>query len=83
MVVLLDRKVLATVQVLYWNPDYNSVLQEFIWQTIDLRPDHPRIQKFLLYWKDHVEAIISEVNISDMPYRDKSPIRRVDKEWLL
>ena len=54
-----------TVKVLYWMPDYTHILQEFIWQTVDVRPEYPRVHKFLNYWHDNIEAVISEVNIAD------------------
>ena len=46
-------------------PDYNHVLQEFIWQTADIKPEYPRVHKFLNYWHDNIEAVISEVHIAD------------------
>ena len=54
-----------TVNVLYWMPDYTHILQEFIWQTADVRPEYPRVHKFLNYWNDNIEAVISEVIIAD------------------
>lgn len=46
-------------------PDYTHILQEFIWQTSDVRPEYPRVHRFLNYWHDNIEAVISEVNIAD------------------
>ena len=57
--ILYDKKVLATVDVLYWMPDYQDILQQFVWQTADIRPEYPRIHKFLNYWKDNIDAVIS------------------------
>ena len=76
--ILYDKKVLATVDVLYWMPDYQDILQQFVWQTADRRPEYPRIHKFLNYWKDNIDAVIAEVKISDS---EMARIRRVDKEW--
>ena len=59
------RNTIVTINVLYWMPDYTHILQEFIWQTIDVRPEYPRVHKFLNYWHDNIEAVISEVNIAD------------------
>ena len=53
-------------------PDYTHILQEFIWQTADVRPEYPRVHKFLNYRHDNIEAVISEVNIADnyeIPYK--------------
>ena len=59
------RNTIVTLNVLYWMPDYTHILQEFIWQTADVRPEYPRVHKFLNYWYDNIEAVISEVKIAD------------------
>ena len=64
---LIQNKVIVTVDVLYWLPDYNDLLQQFIWQTRDIKPDYPRVHSFLNYWKDNIEAVIAEVQIADSP----------------
>ena len=62
---ILIRNTIVTLKVLYWMPDYTHILQEFIWQTADMRPEYPRVHRFLNYWHDNIEAVISEVNIAD------------------
>ena len=62
---ILIRNTIVTLNVLYWMPDYTHILQEFIWQTSDVRPEYPRVHRFLNYWHDNIEAVISEVNIAD------------------
>ena len=62
---ILIRNTIVTLNVLYWMPDYTHILQEFIWQTADVRPEYPRVHKFLNYWYDNIEAVISEVKIAD------------------
>ena len=59
------RNTIVTINVLYWMPDYTHILQEFIWQTADISPEYPRVHKFLNYWHNNIEAVISEVNIAD------------------
>ena len=59
------RNTIVTLNVLYWMPDYTHILQEFIGQTADIRPEYPRVHRFLNYWHDNIEAVISEVNIAD------------------
>ena len=65
------------VNVLYWMPDYNNILQEFIWQTEDIVPEYRRVHKFLNYWHENIEAVISEVLIANSATRS---YRSVD--WL-
>ena len=62
---ILVRNTIVTINVLYWMPDYTHILQEFIWQTADISPEYPRVHRFLNYWHDNIEAVISEVNIAD------------------
>ena len=59
------RNTIVTLSVLYWMPDYKHILQEFIWQTGDVRPEYPRVHRFLNYWHDNIEAVISEIYIAD------------------
>ncbi len=62
---ILIKNTIVTVNVFYWMPDYQNVLQQFIWQTDDVRPEYPRVHKFLNYWHENIEAIIAEVRIAD------------------
>ena len=59
------RNTIVTINVLYWMPDYTHILQEFFWETADISPEYPRVHRFLNYWHDNIEAVISEVNIAD------------------
>tara|TARA_B100000287_G_scaffold383488_1_gene389307 strand:- start:1123 stop:1356 length:234 start_codon:yes stop_codon:yes gene_type:complete len=61
---------LVIVNVNYWMPDYTSILQEFIWQTEDLVPEIPRVHKFLNFWHENIDAVISEVQVSTATQRD-------------
>ena len=72
---IIRRKSLVTVDILYWMPDYENVLQQFIWQTKDVVPDIPRVHKFLNYWHDNIDAVISEVMLCDVYETSYSPVR--------
>ena len=76
---IIQNKVIATVDILYWMPDYQDILQQFIWQTTDINPDYPRVHKFLNFWKENIDAIIAEVKIADSPIskRSYSPVKAV------
>ncbi|SVC89037.1 uncharacterized protein METZ01_LOCUS341891, partial [marine metagenome] len=47
MVYIIEKWTTASVQVVYYIPDYLHVVNEFMWQTDDQRPHYPRIEKFL------------------------------------
>jgi uncharacterized protein Usg len=55
---------LATAEVLYYMPDHPSLLQSFVWQTLDLAPDYPRIHRFLNYWRREIDAVIHSVRLA-------------------
>ena len=60
------KKELITVQVYYWMPDYNNILQQFLWQTLDISPHFYTVHRFLNFWHKNIDAIIQEVNIATM-----------------
>jgi uncharacterized protein Usg len=64
MTILFQRKTIVTVNVIYYRPDYRNILQDFVWQTPDEIPEMRRVHKFLQYWRDNIDAIISEVLVS-------------------
>ncbi|MES1200071.1 MAG: Usg family protein [Pseudomonadota bacterium] len=54
----------TTAEVLYYMPDHPSLLQSFVWQTLDLAPNYPRIHKFLEFWRREIEAVIHSVRLA-------------------
>ena len=62
--IILKRKELILVGVIYYLPDYKSLLNEFYCQFDDIVPDIPRVHEFLNYWKNNIEAPIKEVKVS-------------------
>lgn len=55
---------LATAEVLYYMPDHPSLLQSFVWQTLDLAPEYPRIHRFLNFWRREIDAVIHSVQLA-------------------
>lgn len=55
---------LTTAEVLYYLPDHPALLQRFLWQTQDIAPDFPRVQRFLAFWRAEIEAVIHSVTVS-------------------
>ena len=78
MAYILKKWTTASVQVVYYIPDYIHLVNEFIWQTEDQRPDYPRIDRFLNYWDNHIEGPIKEVYIHD---HDEANIRVVNRRY--
>lgn len=55
---------LATAEVLYYIPDHPTLLQSFVWQTLDLAPKYPRIHRFLDFWRREIDAVIHSVQLT-------------------
>ena len=56
-------KQLVTVDIFYFMPGYQNLIQEFVWQTEDIVPEMYRTHKFLDYWHHNIDAIVQEVMI--------------------
>lgn len=55
----------VTVNVVYFLPDHRSLVNEFMWQTLDLKPKYPRVIRFLDFWQREIDAIIREIQLAD------------------
>ena len=75
---IIEKWTVASVQVIYYIPDYPHIINEFMWQTDDQRPDFPRIGRFLNYWDRYIDGPIKEVYIYD---HDKHNVRHVDRRY--
>ena len=73
-------RALTTIQVYYWMPDYRHILQEFMWQTMDVSPEFPRMNKFLHYWEHNIEGPIHDVIIAQA---DEGPNQGAINSWYM
>jgi uncharacterized protein Usg len=55
---------LTTTEVLYYLPDHPAVLQRFLWQTLDVAPQFPRVNQFVDFWRREIDAVIHSVTVS-------------------
>ena len=75
---IIEQWTLASVQVVYYIPNFPHIVNEFMWQTDDQRPDFPRIERFLNYWDRYIDGPIKEVYIYD---HEKHNVRVVDRRY--
>lgn len=61
--VQLAGRQLTTAEVLYYMPAHPALLQSFLWQTLDVAPDFPRIHGFLEFWRREIDAVIHSVSV--------------------
>ncbi len=55
---------LTTAQIIYHLPDHPKLLQEFIWQHLDLAPDFPELKGFLKFWERKIDGKLHSVKIA-------------------
>ena len=55
---------LTTVKILYHLPDYERLLQEFIWQEYDIAPKFPVLREFLEFWEREIEGKLHSVYVA-------------------
>ena len=72
----IDKWELTTIHVYYWMPDYLHILNLFSFQDDDVPPEYPRMQRFVKYWEENLEARIKEIQIGST---NQSEIRLIDK----
>ncbi len=56
---------LTTARILYHMPDYEALLQEYIWQDYDLAPQFPTLSKFLDFWSREIDGKLHSVYVAD------------------
>ncbi len=74
---------LTTAEVIYHMPDHPGLLQEFLWQTIDIAPDFPRIRRFLDFWRAEIDAVIHTVNLTCVGLVAPPKVRLVEHHWTI
>ena len=75
--ILLHKKSIVTIDVFYYLLEYTNILQEFVWQTEDIVPEYPRVHQFLNYWKENINAVISEVIVVDSDNYEYRPVKEI------
>ena len=74
---------LLTAEILYWMPDHHDLLQSFVWQTMDIAPNFPRLHQFLDHWRTHIEAPLHSVHITHSGLVRPAQISWVKSEYRL
>lgn len=55
---------LTTAHIVYHMPDRPSLLQEYIWQELDLAPKYPQLMRFLDFWKATLDGRLHSVRVA-------------------
>ena len=81
--VQLTGRRLTTAEVLYYMPAHPALLQSFLWQTLDVAPDFPRIQRFLEFWRREIDGVIHSVTVGGVELIAPAKVRHVQDIGLL
>ena len=74
---------LTTAHILYRIPDFESVLQTYVWQDYDLAPDFPEMHKSLDFWQAKLDGPLHSVRYSHQQLIGPNEWRRVEGEFKL
>ena len=74
---------LTTAHILYRIPDFESVLQTYVWQDYDLAPDFPEMHKFLHFWQTRLDGPLHSVRYTHRRLIGPNELRRVEGEFKL
>ena len=55
---------LTTAKIIYHMPDFEKLLQEYIWQDYDLAPQYPTLHKFLDFWEKELDGKLHSVYVA-------------------
>ena len=74
---------LTTAHILYRLPDYQNVLQTFVWQEYDLAPKFPELHRFLAFWQEKLEGPLHSVEVAHCKLIKPAELKAIDGEFRL
>lgn len=74
---------LTTAKILYHMPDHPKLLQEFVWQELDLAPRFPVLLKFLRYWEKNIDGKLHSVIVAHSKLIKPAEFRAVQGQLYL
>ena len=80
---MLSGQGLTTAEILYRMPDFQSVLQTYVWQDYDTAPTFPRLRQFLDFWQRELDGPLHSVTYAHRQLIAPGEWRSVGGEFLL
>lgn len=74
---------LLTAEILYRLPDHPKLLQSFLWQTEDLAPQFPELNRFLSFWEREIDGRIHSVRVAHQNLIDPVDFRYANGEIVI
>lgn len=69
---------LTTAEITYRRPDHLHLLQDYIWQDMDMAPDFPVLRRFLEFWENNLEGPLHSVRVASVALVKPAEFRLVD-----
>jgi uncharacterized protein Usg len=69
---------LTTAEILYRRPDFQSILQTYVWQNYDIWPNFPELKGFLKFWRTNLDGPLYSVTIAHSRLITPAELRAVD-----
>jgi uncharacterized protein Usg len=69
---------LTTAKILYHMPDHPGLLQEYIWQNLDVAPRFPELRRFLDFWTRELDGPLHSVEVASLGVIKPAGFRKVD-----
>lgn len=74
---------LTTARITYHLPDHPSLLQEYIWQELDLAPGYPVLRRFLDFWQQNLEGRLHSVQVASKGLVSPAEMRLAGAQFTL
>ena len=74
---------MTTAHILYRLPDFESLLQTYVWQNYDLAPDFPEMHKFLDFWTKNLDGPLHSVRYAHKRLIGPNEWRQVSGEFTI
>ena len=74
---------LATVEIVYYLPDFPSLVQRFVVQNVDRAPEFPKLHRFLAFWRRKIDATLCSIAVSHLPLEQRQAHLRAAAETQL
>jgi len=74
---------LTTANIFYSMPDFESVIQNYIWQEYDTAPDFPKLYGFLEFWENELDGELRSVQYTHKKLISPGEWRNVSGELKL
>jgi uncharacterized protein Usg len=74
---------LLTAEILYRLPDHPKLLQTYLWQTEDLAPKFPELNRFLNFWEREIEGPIHSVRVAHQNLIEPVDFRYANGEFVI